>query len=132
MSTQPVEPKAIPTANLVQIGNPIEDVIQQRLREERERLEQEAGLVKHEAHHFKKPVETPFTRQQRGNTTLLFGGLTWKHEKLVHGALEGLGYRAEAVPTPNVKAFHILRPIPQTQIDRTEGGATAFSQNPGY
>ena len=33
---------------------------------------------------------------------------------------------------PNVKAFHILRPIPQTQIDRTEGGAEAFPQNPGY
>jgi predicted nucleotide-binding protein (sugar kinase/HSP70/actin superfamily) len=104
MSTQTVEPKATPSANLVQIGS-VEDVIQQRLREERERLEKEVGLVKHEAHHFKKPVEKPFTREQRGNTTLLFGGLTWKHEKLVHGALEGLGYRAEAVPTPNVKAF---------------------------
>ena len=33
---------------------------------------------------------------------------------------------------PNVKDFHLLRPIPQTQIDRTEGGATAFPQNPGY
>ncbi|MCE7070197.1 MULTISPECIES: RagB/SusD family nutrient uptake outer membrane protein [Dyadobacter] len=33
---------------------------------------------------------------------------------------------------PNVKAIHLLRPIPQTQIDRTEGGATAFPQNPGY
>src|SRR5271157_377339 len=105
MSTQTVEPKATSVANLVQIGNSIEDVIQQRLREERERLEKEAGLAKRETHHFKKPVEKPFTREQRGNTTLLFGGLTWKHEKLVHGALEGLGYRAEAVPTPNVKAF---------------------------
>lgn len=27
---------------------------------------------------------------------------------------------------------HLLRPIPQTQIDRTEGGASAFPQNPGY
>src|SRR5262249_30933839 len=60
---------------------------------------------KREVHHFKRPVERPFTAAQRANTTLLFGGLTWKHEKLVHGALEGLGYRAEAVPTPNVKAF---------------------------
>ena len=51
------------------------------------------------------PSEKPFTREQRTNTTLLFGGLTWKHEKLVHGALEGLGYSAEAVPTPNVRAF---------------------------
>ena len=33
---------------------------------------------------------------------------------------------------PNVKDFHMLRPIPQTQIDRTEGGASAFPQNPGY
>jgi starch-binding outer membrane protein, SusD/RagB family len=31
-----------------------------------------------------------------------------------------------------VKDFHNLRPIPQAQIDRTEGGATAFPQNPGY
>src|SRR5579872_2747065 len=105
MSTQTVEPKGTTAASLVQIGNTIEDVIQQRLREERERLEKEAGLAKRETHHFKKPVEKPFTREQRGSTTLLFGGLTWKHEKLVHGALEGLGYRAEAVPTPNVKAF---------------------------
>jgi hypothetical protein len=33
---------------------------------------------------------------------------------------------------PNVKATHIVRPIPQTQIDRTEGNASAFPQNPGY
>jgi len=105
MSTQPFEPKMSPPANLVRIGSSIEDIIQQRLAEERLRLEHEAGLARHEAHHFKRPMEKPFTREQRGHTTLLFGGLTWKHEKLVHGALEGLGYRAEAVPTPNVKAF---------------------------
>jgi len=105
MSTQPFEPKVVPSANLVQIGASVEDVIQQRLAEERARLEKEAGLTRRDTHHFKRPVERPFTADQRGSTTLLFGGLTWKHEKLVHGALEGLGYRAEAVPTPNVKAF---------------------------
>src|ERR1700691_4371866 len=105
MSTQPVEPKPAHSPNLVQIGSSIEDVIQQRLLEERARLEQEAGVAKREVHHFKRPAERHFTAGQRGETTLLFGGLTWKHEKLVHGALEGLGYRAEAVPTPNVKAF---------------------------
>jgi predicted nucleotide-binding protein (sugar kinase/HSP70/actin superfamily) len=89
----------------VQIGQSIEDTIQQRLAEERARLEQEAGLAKPEVHHFKRPVERAFTKVQRAKTTLLFGGLTWKHEKLVHGALEGLGYLAEAVPTPNVRAF---------------------------
>jgi len=33
---------------------------------------------------------------------------------------------------PNIKAFHVLRPIPQNQIDRAEGGATNFPQNTGY
>jgi starch-binding outer membrane protein, SusD/RagB family len=33
---------------------------------------------------------------------------------------------------PNIKDFHVLRPIPQNQIDRALGGATAFPQNPGY
>jgi predicted nucleotide-binding protein (sugar kinase/HSP70/actin superfamily) len=105
MSTQPFEPKPAPSAGLVQINAGIEDVIQKRLAEERARLEREAGVVKRETHQFKRPVEHPFTKEQRGRTTLLFGGLTWKHEKLVHGALEGLGYIAEAVPTPNVRAF---------------------------
>lgn len=33
---------------------------------------------------------------------------------------------------PNIKAHHVLRPIPQTQIDRVEGGKDAFPQNAGY
>ena len=31
-----------------------------------------------------------------------------------------------------VQAYFMLRPIPQTQIDRTEGGKASFAQNPGY
>ena len=57
MSTQTFEPKPSPSANLVQIGS-IEDVIQQRLAEERARLEKEAGLVKRDVHQFKKPRRT--------------------------------------------------------------------------
>lgn len=90
---------------LVNIDSSIEDVIRQRLAEERARLERQASAAKHEVRHFKRPVEHPFTADQRGHTTLLFGGLTWKHEKLIHGALEGLGYISEALPTPNVSAF---------------------------
>ncbi|QMU30638.1 RagB/SusD family nutrient uptake outer membrane protein [Adhaeribacter radiodurans] len=33
---------------------------------------------------------------------------------------------------PNIQPFHVLRPIPNDQIDRTEGGAASFPQNPGY
>jgi hypothetical protein len=39
-------------------------------------------------------------------------------------------YNAQAAP--NIKDFHVLRPIPQNQIDRAEGGATGFPQNTGY
>jgi predicted nucleotide-binding protein (sugar kinase/HSP70/actin superfamily) len=92
--------------NLVQI-NPLEETIRQRVAEERARLEREAGVVHKQVHHFHKPIERPFTADQRGRTTLLFGGLTWKHEKLVLGALEGLGYKTEVVPTPDVKAFQL-------------------------
>ena len=107
MSTQPQPKPAM--GGLVQIGSSIdhsiEQIIQQRLAEERARLEQEAGVVRKEVHHFKKPAEHMFTKEQRGRTTLLFGGLTWKHEKLVHAAFEGLGYQAEVIPTPDVSAF---------------------------
>ncbi|SEF62544.1 RagB/SusD family nutrient uptake outer membrane protein [Algoriphagus boritolerans] len=37
-----------------------------------------------------------------------------------------------AQAAPNIKDFHVLRPIPQNQIDRAEGGASGFPQNPGY
>lgn len=33
---------------------------------------------------------------------------------------------------PNIKDYHVLRPIPQIQIDRAEGTSSSFPQNPGY
>src|SRR5947209_7742997 len=96
----------VPEGGLVKISS-VEELIQQRVAEERARLEKEAGIIQKEVHHFHKPIERPFTAAQRSHTTLLFGGLTWKHEKLVHGALEGLGYKCEVVPTPDVKAFQL-------------------------
>ncbi len=84
-----------------------EDLIRQRLEEERRRLEKEAGIESKKMHHFHRPIELPFTKSQRDRTTILYGGLTWKHEKLVHAALESLGYKCEAVPVPNKKAFQL-------------------------
>ena len=85
----------------------VEETLQKRLEQERARLEKEAGIQTRQVHHFERPKERPFTKAQRANTTLLFGGLTWKHEKLIHGALEGLGYQCEVVPTPDVAAFQL-------------------------
>ena len=107
MSTQPVETTIGTAPGLVNIDSTAEEMIRRRVSEERARLEHKAGLGDRGLHQFKRPAERPFTRDQRPHTTLLFGGLTWKHEKLIHGALEGLGYLAEAVPTPNVKAFQL-------------------------
>ncbi|MFQ5664442.1 MAG: hypothetical protein ACE5HL_11495, partial [Terriglobia bacterium] len=89
---------------LVEIAS-TEELIRRRLEVERARLEKQYGLEKRPVHHFHKPSERLFTKLERGRTTLLFGGLTWKHEKLVHGALEGVGYKCEVVPTPDVPAF---------------------------
>jgi len=91
---------------LVQISS-AEDLIRQKLLEERARLEKEEGIEEKTIVHFTRPKENPFTKSQREHTTLLFGGLTWKHEHLIHGALERLGYKCEYIPTPNVKAFQL-------------------------
>jgi len=85
----------------------IESFIQRRLQEEKARLEKELGIEEKPAHHFHKPIERPFTRSQRPYTTVLYGGLTWKHEHLVHGALEGLGYNVEYIPTADKAAFQL-------------------------
>ncbi len=84
-----------------------EQLIQQMLLEEKKRLEAEYGVENKKIDHFKKPFEKAFTKDQRANTTILFGGLTWKHEKLIKGALEGIGYKMDIVPTADKKAFQL-------------------------
>jgi predicted nucleotide-binding protein (sugar kinase/HSP70/actin superfamily) len=84
-----------------------EDLVQELLIKERKRLEQEYGVEAKKIDHFKRPFERAFKKNERENTTILFGGLTWKHEKLIKGALEGLGYKTEYIPVPNKKAFQL-------------------------
>jgi predicted nucleotide-binding protein (sugar kinase/HSP70/actin superfamily) len=104
MST--VAPVQSTQGELVQILS-TEAAIRQRLEQERRRLQKEAGIERKEIQHFHKPIERAFTKLQRDHTTVLYGGLTWKHERLVHAALESLGYRCESVPVPNKKAFQL-------------------------
>src|SRR5499433_1966324 len=103
MSATP-DPHTTPT--LVNITSR-EDMIGRKIEEERARLAREMGISLQGKDPFKRPVERPFTKSERAHTTLLFGGLTWKHEYLIHGALEGLGYKCESLQTPNVKAFQL-------------------------
>lgn len=50
--------------------------------------------------HYTAYKPRPFLRNEREAVTLLYGGLTWKHERLLQGVFHNLGYRAE--PLPNV------------------------------
>src|SRR5262245_24631383 len=52
---------------------------------ERDRLLREAGIARETAH-FRRPQERPFTREERERVTILFGGLTTRHEELVLAA----------------------------------------------
>jgi predicted nucleotide-binding protein (sugar kinase/HSP70/actin superfamily) len=49
--------------------------------------------------HFRTYKPRPFTREERESTTLLFGGLHWRAERLIQGSMEGLGYNAQILPT---------------------------------
>jgi len=87
--------------NLVKISN--ESEIKARLEAERARLRKIAGLD--QPNHFHRPVERAFTAEQRPQTTILFGGFTWKHEDLIRAVFQGSGYRCEKLPVPDVPAF---------------------------
>jgi predicted nucleotide-binding protein (sugar kinase/HSP70/actin superfamily) len=49
--------------------------------------------------HYRAYKPRPFTREERERTTILFGGLHWRVERLIQGAMENLGYRAQILPT---------------------------------
>jgi len=90
------------------MARPSDVWIQQQLEEERARLAEELGLdAETTTPRYQRPEERPFTRDQRAHTTVLFGGLTWKHERLVQRALDGIGYRCQPMPVPDVRAFQL-------------------------
>lgn len=84
-----------------------EEILQQRLAEERERVARQMGVDLTPKKAFHRPEERDFTKDQREHTTILFGGLTWKHENLISGALAGQGYKTEVLATPDVAAFQL-------------------------
>jgi predicted nucleotide-binding protein (sugar kinase/HSP70/actin superfamily) len=57
--------------------------------------------------HYKRPDERPFIASERDSTTILIGGLTWKHEQFIRAVFQGCGYKCEVLPTPDQVAFHV-------------------------
>lgn len=50
--------------------------------------------------HYTAYRPRPFTREERDKVTILYGGLTWKHERLIQGVMHNMKYNAE--PLPNI------------------------------
>ena len=84
----------------------VEQEIQRKVDEERRRLRQ-AHQPPPDREHFHRPVERPFTAAERSLVTILFGGLTWKHEWLIRAVFESAGYKVELLPTPDVAGFQL-------------------------
>jgi predicted nucleotide-binding protein (sugar kinase/HSP70/actin superfamily) len=55
--------------------------------------------------HYRRPLEHPFFASQRADTTVLFGGFSPRHDRLMEGVLKGLGYRARALPNVSLAGY---------------------------
>lgn len=71
------------------------------------KFRKESGLQTMDVSHCRPPAERPFTAAERKKVTLLFGGLTSTHEKLLKGVFESLGYRADFLPIPDNESLAV-------------------------
>ncbi len=102
-TTTPTTPARSSLLNIVS-----QPQVKSLLDEARQRIAEEEGVsFRSMGNQFKKPVERDFTAPERPHTTLLFGGMTFRHEHLLKGVFESLGYKTAVVPTPNVNAFQL-------------------------
>jgi predicted nucleotide-binding protein (sugar kinase/HSP70/actin superfamily) len=65
----------------------------------------EVSAQHRKTNHYHRPVERPFKAEERDKVTILFGGFTWKHERLIEAILRASGYRCQRLPTPDLEAF---------------------------
>jgi len=57
--------------------------------------------------HFRRPQELPFTPEEREHVTIILGGLTWKHERLIQAVLQRDGHECECLPQADRDAHEI-------------------------
>jgi predicted nucleotide-binding protein (sugar kinase/HSP70/actin superfamily) len=49
--------------------------------------------------HYRAYKPRPFTKQERGHVTILFGGLHWRAERVLQATFENHGYNVQFLPT---------------------------------
>jgi predicted nucleotide-binding protein (sugar kinase/HSP70/actin superfamily) len=57
--------------------------------------------------HYLRPEELPFQAAERSHVTILFGGLTWKHELMIQSVLRRSGLQCQRLPEPDRLAHEI-------------------------
>jgi predicted nucleotide-binding protein (sugar kinase/HSP70/actin superfamily) len=100
-------PHVTPAATMLRSRTEVEQEIARQLEAERARLQRQAGLDRERVSQFHRPVERPFKAEERDQVTILFGGLTWKHEWLIKSVFQSAGYKVEILPTPDVASFQL-------------------------
>lgn len=86
----------------------IEAEVQREVEAQRARLKAQIA-ARSPREHFHRPIERTFTAAERDRVTILFGGLTSKHEALIKSVFQAAGYKTEVLPTPDVAAFQLGR-----------------------
>jgi len=67
------------------------------------------GLKEKDVKHWFDANPRHFTRKQRGSTTILHAGLTINHDRFVQSAARGIGYKAQAMGTPDNEGLQLGR-----------------------
>jgi predicted nucleotide-binding protein (sugar kinase/HSP70/actin superfamily) len=96
-----------PEPTLADSGVPREGLdldIQQRVAAARERLEAREGLRAAGTSHYRLAPERSFTAAERDSVTILFGGLTTRHDRLIQAIMRSCGHQCEPLPQPDLAA----------------------------
>jgi hypothetical protein len=59
--------------------------------------------------HFRRPIERPFYKDERSVTTILLGGLSGIHDRLVAASLCSLGLKVIPLPPTSLSSFDLGR-----------------------
>ncbi len=86
-----------------------EALVRVRIEEERARLYREAGLEAPDSTPYQLETPRPFTKADRHKVTILFGGLSRCHDRLIHAVGRSRGYKVETIPTPTRDDYHVGR-----------------------